>query len=445
MSLLTTDHAAAIIEKLEKAQGNGAGYAVVETRPAEAQLKASDIQVFKTLDDALDYLDEKEELGHVPGFGTEEHPLYYQRIENLIADLKTANPAEALTPIVSEKMANDKPINHSTMNLNNLQDLKKEVTALGFSPKTADELEKNMRQLPQHFTIKDQLPGDKGQVDLTLHFHKSGVSDTYNFGKYEAVAGKVPPSAPNQSYMVLTENKDNKEKPLVKTFDSPNEAIEFFKKQKGTSELSIGESAESRHLLASKDTGKVNFVLDDFRGAYFSPAIKQTFYVKEGAGYSASQAANMVQGRTVHRDDLINPRNGEGYKAWIKLDFEQKKDDWGNFKLKQMNDPAFGFDLEKTLKGFKIKELSDPAQKEAIMSAMKNGDRVAVTAVNREGKEVKLMAEAAPQYKTLDLYSEKGTREKRELYKKPETSQSETKSQAKGKEKDLEESRSVKI
>ncbi|NVM65048.1 hypothetical protein FHW88_003352 [Mucilaginibacter sp. SG538B] len=445
MGLLETDHAETIIAKVETAKANGAQYIVLETRPMDAQLHANDIKIFTTLDDALDYLDEKEDLGHVPGFGNDEHPLYYQRIDNFLADIRTANPAATLSLAIDKGIINDNQSNNKAMNLNNLQDLKKEVAALGFSPKTAEELEKNMRQLPQHFTVKDHLPGDRGQVDLTLHFHKSGVSDIYSFGKFEATAGKVPPSAPNQSYMVLSENKDNKEKPLVKSFDSPNEAIEFFKKHKGTSELSIGESPESRLLLASKENGKVNFVHDDFRGAYFSPAIKQTFYVKEGAGYSATQAANMVQGRTVHRDDLINPRNGEGYKAWIKLDFEQKKDDWGNFKLKQMNDPAFGFDLEKTLKGFKIKELSDPAQKEGIMSAMKNGDRVAVTATNREGKEVSLMAEAAPQYKTLDFYSEKGTREKRELYKQPEKTQSESKSQAKDKEKELDESRSVKI
>jgi len=329
------------------------------------------------------------------------------------------------------------------MNLNNLQDLKKEVIGLGFSSKTADQLEKNMQALPQHFTLKDQLPGDKGQVDLNLHFHKSSVSDTYSFSKYDATAGRVPSSAPNQSYMVLTENKDNKEKPLVKTFDSPNEAIDFFKKQKGTSELALGESPESKQLLASKDKGKVNFVYDDFRGAYFSPAIKQTFYVKEGAGYSASQAANMVQGRTVHRDDLLNPRNGEPYKAWVKLDFEQKKDDWGNFKLKQMNDPAFGFDLEKTLKGFKIKEMSDPAQKELIVTAIKNGDRVPVTVVNREGKEVQVKAEASPQYKTLDFYTENGAREKREQFKKPDVTQSQEKTQGKAKDQKEEHSMSV--
>jgi hypothetical protein len=80
--------------------------------------------------------------------------------------------------------------------------------------------------------------------------------------------------------MLLTENKDNKEKPLVKNFESPNEAIEFFKKQKGTSELALGESAESKQVLASKENGKVNYVNDNFRGAYFIRRSNKHFMLK---------------------------------------------------------------------------------------------------------------------------------------------------------------------
>lgn len=248
------------------------------------------------------------------------------------------------------------------MNLNNLEDLKKEVKDLGFNPKVADELEKNMKPLPGHFTIKDQFPGDRGVVDMTLHFHKSGQSDTYNLNKYEVASGKVPPTVENQQYMVLTENKDNKEKPLVRTFESPNEAIDFFKKQKGNSELALGESPDSKQILASKENGKENYINKDFRSAYFRPAIKQTFYLKDGQGFNARQAANMVQDRTVFRDNMMT-RDGEPYKAWVRLDFDQKKDDWGNHRFKQFHHPTFGFDLEKTLNAYKIKELADPAKK----------------------------------------------------------------------------------
>ncbi len=314
------------------------------------------------MDDALDYLDEKEGYEYV--LGGEEYPCYYQHIDKFLEEIKLANSLTELTPFVRMDVAIDNQLNSKSMNLNNLHDLKSEVRELGFSPKIADELEPNMKSQASYFTLKDRLPGDNNNgVDMTLHFRKSNESEYYSFNKFEAVAGKIPPAVENQQYMVLTENKDNPERPLVREFESGNEAVEFFKKQKGTSELALGESPESRQLLASKETGKVNFVNPDFKQAYFSSAIKQTFYVKNGVGFSAPQAANMIQHRTVHRDNMLNPNNGEAYKAWISLDFDQKKDDYGNYKFKQMNDPNIGFNLEKTLDNFKIKELADPAKK----------------------------------------------------------------------------------
>jgi len=333
------------------------------------------------------------------------------------------------------------------MNLNNLQGLKREVKDLGFNLKVADELEQHMRTDTKYFTLKDSLPGDTGQVDMTLHFSKSKESDFYNFRKFEAVAGKIPlPTVENQHYMVLVADKDNPEKPFVNPFESPNEALDFFKKQKGNSELALGDSGESKQILASTENGKVNYVNEDFSQAFYGSGVKQNFYLSNGAGFTASHAANMVQGRTVYRENMINPKNGDVYNAWIKLDVALGKDNYGNLKLKQMNDPNFGFNLEKTLDGFKIKELADPAKKEAVIAAMKNGDRVALMVINKENKEVKLLVEAVPQYKTLDFYKENGAKEKRELYKKPEAAeQSQGKSQGKSKDKDLEETKSMSI
>ncbi|MDO3641512.1 hypothetical protein [Mucilaginibacter sp. L3T2-6] len=425
---LETRHAQAIISLLEDAQDVGLSYVVFEIRQ-EMALQPHQLDFFDTLGAALDHWEAKAGFGYLPG--VEEYPVYYRHTDQLLEEIKQAN---LLT------------INKHEMNLNNLEDLKKEVKDLGFNPKVADELEKNMRQLPGYFTLKDQFPGDKGLVDMTLHFRKSGQSDFYNFNKFDATAGKVPPTIDNQHYMVLTENKENKEKPLVKAFDSPNEAIEFFKKQKGTSELALGESPESKQMLASKEDGKVNYINKDFRSAYFSPAIKQTFYLKEGNGFTARQAANMVQGRTVYRDNMLSSL-GEPYKAWIRLDFDQKKDDYGNYKLKQFHHPTYGFDLGKTLSDYRIKEMADPAKKEGIMEAMRHGDRVQVTALDKENKEVKVLTEAVPRYGKLDFYNEAGIRQRREQFEKPAMAMdlSQGKGQGKTKEKEQEESKSMSV
>lgn len=329
------------------------------------------------------------------------------------------------------------------MNLNNLEDLKNEVKSLGFSPKLADDLEKNMRNMPSYFTLKDQLPGDKGQVELTLHFNKSNQSDFYSFSKYDVAAGKVPPTPDNQVYMVISENKENKGKPLVKEFQSPNEAIDFFKKQKGNSELALGESADSKQTLASKENGNVNYLNNDFRPAYSSPAVKQTVYVDKGHGFSASQAANLVQDRTVYRDDLMT-RVGDPYKAWVRLDFDQPKDQYNNHKLKQFHDPSYGFNLEKAVNQYNIKDLAEPAKKEAILQGMRNGDRVAVTAVGKDNKEVKVFAQAVPRYGKLDFFNEKGIGQKREQFEKTnKIEQTQVKGQVKAKEPEVGKSLSV--
>ena len=56
------------------------------------------------------------------------------------------------------------------MNLNNLENLKEEMKALGFKDKLIAEMEKSMEKNLPEFALHDTLPATKGQVDLTLHF-----------------------------------------------------------------------------------------------------------------------------------------------------------------------------------------------------------------------------------------------------------------------------------
>ncbi len=57
--------------------------------------------------------------------------------------------------------------------------------------------------------------------------------------------------------------------------------------------------------------------------------------------------------------------------------------------------------------------------------------------LNKENKEIQILAEAVPRYKKLDFFNDEGIRLKRENYEKPnlsQLSQSQGKSQGKGKE-----------
>jgi len=308
-------------------------------------------------------------------------------------------------------------LNQKSMNLNNLEDLRNELQKLKFSPELAEQLEAKMRPLPNYFTLKDQRPGDRGMVHFTLHFKKSNQSDFYNLGKFDVSAGKAPVLPPAQSYMVITQDPEKEDKTLTKHFDNATDAIEFFKKQKGTSELGVGVDADNKQLLASKEKGKDNYLNRDFAPVFSTPPVQQTFYLDKGYGFTAEQAANMVQGRTVFRPDLMT-RFGEPYAAWVKLDFETPKDDYGNRRMNNYHVPKYGFDVDKTLDRYQIKELNDPAQRAALINQLEAGNRTAVTTL-KDGKEVPMKIDLSARYSSLDFYNDQGKREKRERFEKP--------------------------
>ena len=117
------------------------------------------------------------------------------------------------------------------MNLNNLENLKKEIKELRFDKKLAEEMEKNMQKNLQEFQLYHRLPADKGQVDFTLHFKQSVQSEFFYFNKYDVSLNNAKPLEDGQKYLVISEGEQGK--PLFRKFDNPNEAIKYFKQKKG--------------------------------------------------------------------------------------------------------------------------------------------------------------------------------------------------------------------
>jgi ribosome-binding factor A len=128
----------------------------------------------------------------------------------------------------------------------------------------------------------------------------------------------------------------------------------------------------------------------------------QAFYVNKGHGITAKEAFNLLEGRSVFKE-LIN-KDGEKYNAWLKLDFGST-DQHGNYKVKQFSE-QYGYNLEKTLANFPIKELGDPEQKKQLISSLEKGNVQQVT-VNQDGKEAKYYIEAVPQFKNINVYNQK--------------------------------------
>lgn len=129
---------------------------------------------------------------------------------------------------------------------------------------------------------------------------------------------------------------------------------------------------------------------------------EQAFYINKSNGITAKEAFNLLEGRSVHKE-LAN-KEGEKYKAWIKVDFNST-DEKGGHKLQQFSE-KYGYDLEKTLAKYPIKELNDPEQKKNLLSSLEKGN-VQQVVINKDGKEGKYFIEAVPQYKNINVYDHK--------------------------------------
>ncbi|EHQ24663.1 hypothetical protein Mucpa_0469 [Mucilaginibacter paludis DSM 18603] len=406
---------------LEDAQDIGLPYVVFEMHPTDMQLQPHQFQFFDTLGEALDEWKAKAGLNYLSAW--EGYPVYYRHVDQLLDELKQVN-----------KLSKEE-----IMNYNNLETLKGELTKLRFSDKTIAAMQQQMEKGVPEFYLNDKIKGTRGQVDLTLHFKQSGQSENYYFNKFEATLNTAKPLEEGQKYMVISPNPNAAGKNLVKPFEHMHEAISFFKEQKGDSVLAAGKDAAHKTELAKMEKGKINYVAKEFQVPFRSPARTQTFYIDRGKGFTAEQGANLMQGRAVYRDDLVNAA-GE-YKAWIKLDMDSPKDRYQNYTANQYHVPSYGFDLEKVLDKFQIKELNDPAKKAALVESLQNGNRPAITTV-KDGQEIKLNIEAVPRYGQINMFQDNGKPEKREQFLK-EPSLNTNLNVGKAKEKEQEQGLSV--
>lgn len=299
----------------------------------------------------------------------------------------------------------------STINLNNLEDRKSDLRDLGASEESIKKMEENMRLGLLNFNVRETKPATGGHVDITFPFKRSEQSDNYYMSKFTAEHHKVKPLEEGQSYFIITPKGDGKND--VKKLDHPIDAIEQFKKREGNAELAIGKDVAHKTTLATMEKGEVNFVSRDFRGAFYGKPVEQTFFTEQGKGFTVPQASNLVQGRSVYRDDLVD-QSGSIYKAWINLDLDSGKSGL-NFKLATRRDPEYGFDLSKVISDYNIKGMDKPENREQLETALKNGDRPRIIA-NDGTKNHELDIETAVRFKKVNFFKPDGSPEKREQF-----------------------------
>jgi len=126
---------------------------------------------------------------------------------------------------------------------------------------------------------------------------------------------------------------------------------------------------------------------------------EQTFYLNKGKGVTGKEAFNLLDGRSVHKD--LVTREGQPYKAWIQLDFENK-DKNNNSEVKQFHE-NYGFDLKNAVGKFPISEVKEPEKEKALMQSLQKGNVQSVT-IEKDGSSHKMFIEADPQFKKVNLY-----------------------------------------
>jgi hypothetical protein len=128
--------------------------------------------------------------------------------------------------------------------------------------------------------------------------------------------------------------------------------------------------------------------------------IKQTFYISNKEdNITLKEAYNLMSGRAVHKE--LTNKEDEKYKAWLQLDFKAV-DKNGNYEVKKSHQ-NYGFDFEQALAKHPIKELANEVGKGRLMESLQRGNRQSA-AFQNDGKEQKIYIEAAPQFKSLNLY-----------------------------------------
>lgn len=122
----------------------------------------------------------------------------------------------------------------------------------------------------------------------------------------------------------------------------------------------------------------------------------QTFHLdKSGRGVTFKEAFNLLHGRYVHK--MVKDDAGKKEPKWLQLNFAEKTL-WGNFKINKFSDH---FDLEKTLRQYKIRELLDEELEQRICRSLRRGNLHPVTFILHSKKTQRMVIWASPVERTI--------------------------------------------
>ncbi|MBN4669142.1 hypothetical protein HUS74_26585, partial [Pandoraea nosoerga] len=109
-----------------------------------------------------------------------------------------------------------------------------------------------------------------------------------------------------------------------------------------------------------------------------------------------------LQGRAVKKEYTTDA--GVNKHEWKQLNFE-KKDKNGNFEVNRF-DENYGYDLRQAVAKFPVQELDGGEKEKELMRSLERGNAQMAT-IDNKGEPMKIILEANPKYKTVNVYDEK--------------------------------------
>ncbi|MBB6271848.1 hypothetical protein HDF26_002305 [Pedobacter cryoconitis] len=320
-------------------------------------------------------------------------------------------------------------------NLESIDNVISKARELGMGEQSIVLMEEQMRNGIDRIAVTDLYPAKRGQVEATTFINQSNRSENYYISKFQVAYNQGKVLDEGLKFFVTLPERDGEKR--FQGVEGTLRAIELFKAQKGESVLSYGKTFAESQVIATMNEGKIDSIAQEFQRTFRLVPRTQTIWLDRGKGNSIPQGVNLIQGKYVDRDDMLNSLKGEVYSAWIKYDFDSPKIR-DNYQVLQFSGEE-RFDPRAELEKYNIKELSDPKKFAALETGLRNGDSPAVTVIGADGKEQTLTIEAEARYKKLNFFDKDGGVQKREQFlkepgKNTELSNAESKSKDKEKE-----------
>ena len=193
----------------------------------------------------------------------------------------------------------------------------------------------------------------------------------------------------------MEEGRDKIDFPISKEFYSP---LNSEKKQEVDFALHFSKGKESNMYFLNSYSAQLKGLPEDINES-------QKFYINKGKGITAKEAFNLLSGRAVNKD--LTNKEGLTYNAWVKLKPSEANSEKGNRDF-QIFGENYGFDLEKTLSKYPVKEMESPEAADRLMNSLKKGNSQAVTFI-QNGEESPKFISANPQFKNLSVYNQDGS------------------------------------